>query len=182
MNKNYYINDLGPKELEKMKSQIDNWSKMMDEIAENIVKDLAEYGLEKMEEIYNNFDFSGSEPMSFYISGTPLEKDVTMYGKQAIYNEFGTGTLGQRSPHPGKKRFNLNEYNSGKTIRPATKGVTEKTGIPTGELYWTYKDANGEVRYTQGTPAQKEGYDSLLATIEKSDEIIKKNFQERIFK
>lgn len=183
INKTYYIDNLGKKELEKMKQKIDSWSIAMEDFAEGVVKDLTEFGVEKMEEIYSTYPLKGNEPLQFYISGTPLDKKVNMAGKQAIYNEFGTGTEGQLNPHPIKSSFSLNDYNSGPTIRkakPNSRAVEE--GIPEGDLYWTYIDSSGKKQYTQGTPAQREVYDSFVATISKSDEIVKKNFLERVLK
>lgn len=177
MNKTYRIS-LGSKGLKEMEKKLDTWVERMDKASKNIVDDLANYGLKKMIEIYNGSNFESSEPMDFGITGTDYKKEVFMSGTQAIYNEFGTGTEGQMRPHPAKNNYNLNDYNSGRTIRPATKSVSEKTSIPTGGLYWTYKDVNGDVVYTQGTPAQGEGYYSLLATVEKADEIVKRRVEE----
>lgn len=80
-------------------------------------------------------------------------------GPDVIYEEFGTGDKGQDSPHPDKSKYNLDDYNSGITIRSVNKLSPEKKeehGLTSGK-YWTYKkDESGEVKYTQGVPAGKE--------------------------
>lgn len=175
-----YTMQLSTKGIKEMEEILDRLAKNMDKASKNIVKDLSDYGLSKMIEIYNASNFQSVEPMEFNVTGDDYAKTVTMSGTQAIYNEFGTGTEGQMQPHPIKNNFDLNEYNSGKTIRPANASVSEKTGISKGGLYWTYKDANGEIVYTQGTPAQGEGYYSLMETIKKADEIVKRRVEEAL--
>ena len=50
-------------------------------------------------------------------------------GSQVLYDEFGTGTEGLNAPHELKNNFNLDEYNSGKTIRKAGINMKAETGI-----------------------------------------------------
>lgn len=178
MNRNI-VTGLSSKELDNLAKQMDNWAEMMDKASKKIVEDLANYGLEKMQEIYAEAQskYEDTTAMDFSITGTETEKTVSMSGPQALYDEFGTGTIGAENPHPIKSEFGLNEYNSGSTIRKAGKNVP---GIKEGDLYWTYKDEGGAVHYTQGIPAQKEGYDSLKATIKKAPEIVKKRMEETL--
>lgn len=178
MNKNI-TTGLSVKELENLARQMDNWAEKMDKASKKIVEDLANYGLEKMQEIYAEAQskYEDTTAMDFSITGTETEKTVSMSGPQALYDEFGTGTIGEQNPHPIKNEFGLNPYNSGPTIRRAGKNVE---GIKEGDLYWTYKDDGGTVHYTQGIPAQKEGYESLKATIKKAPEIVKKRMEETL--
>lgn len=184
MNKNI-TTGLSVKELENLAKQMDNWAEKMDKASKKIVKDLADYGLEQMQQIYAEAQskYEDTTPMDFSITGTETEKTVSMSGPQALYDEFGTGTIGEQNPHPAKKEFGLNPYNDGSTIRKAKNEIiNEETGekIPAGELYWTYKDGTGRIHHTQGIPAQKEGYDSLKATIKKAPEIVKKRMEETL--
>lgn len=167
-------------DLDKMKKQLKNWDALMDVAAKNIVDDLANFGMKKMKNIYNTSHYKDSTPMDFSITGTEYEKTVSMSGEQALYDEFGTGTLGAMNPHPLKNQFDLNPYNSGKTIRmnKDAKSEASQNGIKEGTLYWTYYDENGEKHYTQGIPPEKEVYDSLLATIKKAPSIVKKRTEE----
>ena len=99
-------------------------------------------------------NYEDAEPLSVINEGKRKKRIVGIRGSQAIYDEFGTGTVGANNPHPEKSNYNLNDYNSGKTIRPNSRKDTEasKQGIPLNGLYWTYK-FNGEKIYTQGRPA-----------------------------
>lgn len=178
MNRNI-VTGLSNKELDELARNLDNWADMMKKATVNIVKDLSEYGLQRMQEIYAEAQsqYEDSTYMDFSITGSETEKTVSMSGPQALYDEFGTGTIGEQNPHPAKNEFGLNPYNSGPTIRIATENTKE---IKPGELYWTYKDEAGVVHYTQGIPAQKEGYDSLKDTIKKAPSIIKKRMEETL--
>lgn len=184
MNRNI-VTGLSNKELDELARNLDKWAEMMKKASINIVKDLSEYGLQRMQEIYAEAQsqYEDSTYMDFSITGSETEKTVSMSGPQALYDEFGTGTIGEQNPHPAKKEFGLNPYNDGSTIRKAKNEIiNEETGekIPAGELYWTYKDETGQVHHTQGIPAQKEGYDSLKDTIKKAPEIVKKRMEETL--
>lgn len=172
--------ELGTKELEQMQKELQEFKKRLIIASEKTVNDLAEFGLDKMQEIYNSSGVEDSTPMDFSIEGDSLEKTVQMSGEQALYDEFGTGTIGSENPHPAKSNFNLNPYNSGSTIRKneSATSAASLNGIPVGALYWTYTDSNGNKVYTQGIAAQKEGYDSLKETIEKVPEIFKQRMEE----
>ncbi len=182
MNKSYTI-ELDTKELEKLQKKLDNWANSLNKAAENIVDDLANIGLDEMMKIYREAQqqYQDSTPMDFSITGNKNEKTVAMTGQQAIYDEFGTGTIGEQSDHPPKEGYGLNPYNSGKTIRKNKGNNTRasQNGIPVGGLYWTYKN-NGEKIYTQGIPAQKEGHDSFKKVIKEAPSVIKKRIEEVI--
>ena len=172
--------------LSELQKEIDIMQKKNEIAAKRICKELSEYGLKTMKEIYDNFEVFGNYPSNIYMEGTDTEKKIIMEGPQAIYDEFGTGTLGERSPHPIKNQFGLNDYNSGPTIREATgkdmdAAFKQGTNIPIGGLFWTYRNTLGDKIYTQGTPAQKEGYDSKMATKKKSPEVIRKIMKEVLF-
>lgn len=141
---------------------------------EQIIDELAERALTEIRNNYIQGEYQAGEEMDFVKTGSENEKTVSMVGPQAWYSEFGTGTHGEQHPHPLKQRFKLNPYNSGETIRKATKSVAEKTGIPEGELYWTYQDVNGEIQYTQGIPAQKQVYDAGQTIQKEIPEIVQK--------
>lgn len=174
---------LSTKELADMQKELDNWARRIEIASKNIVEDLADYGLKEMQKIYNQAQtqYQDSTTMDFSITGTEFSKTVSMSGQQAIYDEFGTGTIGAQNSHPQKGEFGLNPYNSGRTIRKNenVNSVASKNNIPVGGLYWTYK-RDGQKVYTQGIPAQKEGYDSLKATINKAPSIIRKRVEEAL--
>lgn len=70
---------------------------------------------------------------------------VYMQGDQAAYLEYGTGEMGETSPHPGADEVGWN-YSSGKTIRT----------MKNGKRMWRYRvSGTGQWRYTNGIPAGK---------------------------
>lgn len=181
MNRNINVN-ISASEIDSLIKKLENWSSMMNTVAEKSIDEAAEYGLKQIQKNYNAFPYKANTPMDFYKEGSKFEKKVGMRGQQALYHEFGTGTEGALDPHPMKNEFALNPYNSGKTIRPATKEVSEISMIPEGELYWTYKDEeSGKIKYTQGLPAAKNVYLAFKSTQKKAPKIFKENL-ERVLK
>lgn len=172
-------------ESKKLDNFLENFDTKLEKACQNILDELAERSLK---EIYNNYsksEYQPGEEMDFAKVGSKNEKTVSMIGPQAWYSEFGTGTRGDMQQHPLKHRFGLKPYNSGDTIRAATKNVAQKekaqaAGITEGTLYWTYKDSNGEVQYTQGIPAQKQVYDAGQ-TIQKEMHDIVENYMKGLF-
>lgn len=168
-------------EANKLEEFLKHALKYLRKADENIANDLADFALDEIESNYNKAEYGqAGEYMDFVKTGTQKEITVSMVGPQAWYSEFGTGTYGELSPHPLKGRFGLNPYNSGPTIRPASEKVSMKTDIPVGSLYWTYKDSNGQIHYSQGIPAQKEVYDAGQKLESKAAELADKHIR-RIF-
>lgn len=158
----------------------------MEKVSKDILTNIADYTLRQMRLNHIEAEFQPGEEMSFVKTENGNEVIVSMVGPQAWYSEFGTGTRGRQRPHPLKDSFALNPYNSGKTIRRATKKVAEKPeaareGITVGTLYWTYKAPNGEVYYTKGIPSQRQVYTSGKAAKKKLPEIVERNMK-RVFK
>ena len=163
---------------EKLDEVLSNLTGNLNNVSKQVIDDLAELALDEMQKNYSKAEYQAGEQMDFSKTGSDTEKTVSMSGPQAAYSEFGTGTQGQMYPHPKKNEYGLNPYNSGETIRPATKSVQEKTGIPEGELYWTYKAPDGKIYYTQGVPAQKEVYNAGQTVLKQMPSIIKKRLGE----
>lgn len=162
-------------EYTKLQKMLNNLENKLEKVCEKIVDEVAEQTLKEIQSNYSKAEYqAGGEEMDFAKTGSKTEKTVSMIGPQAWYSEFGTGTYGAMQPHPLKQKFPLNGYNSGETIRMATKGVSEKTGIPENTLYWTYKGLDGEIYYTQGIPAQKEVYDAGQTMKKEMPKIIEK--------
>lgn len=165
------------KNLKKFKSSIK-------QIDKNAIEDLKEVGLTEIQSSISNSNYEDSEPIN-----TLRRKDaIGIQGAQALYDEYGTGTVGENNPHPNKDS-SLNPYNSGKTIRPnpgipsSGVGITEasKQGIPLNGLYWTYKH-NGKKIYTQGRPAGKHVYKASSKIKKEAKKIIKKRVGEILSK
>lgn len=116
-----------------------------------IREDMCEVGKREIDNSLGKNLLTPNEPTESYLE---QGKEIGIKGSQSIYDEFGTGTYGEQKPHPIKGQFNLNNYNSGKTIRINKDNSTTATenDIPVGTLYWTYK-YQGIKYYTMGRPA-----------------------------
>lgn len=171
---------LNQNEISSLINQLNSIASKLDSIGNKLTDNIAEYGLEEMQKEYNNSQYQPEDGMGFSKTGSANEKKISMIGTQAIYHEFGTGTMGEQSPHPQKNSFNLKGYNSGRTIRRNNKegNIASQLGIPTNGLYWTYKDENGWVHYTQGIPAQKIVFNANKSIKEKLPELCKKAVEE----
>ena len=166
-------------EADKLEEFLNNIGTKMQKASTGIIEDLANLALSEIQSNYSRSEYQPGETMDFLKTGTDKEKTVSMAGPQAWYSEFGTGTRGAvGDAHPLKRKFGLNPYNSGETIRTASEEVTKKSGIPTGTLYWTYKADDGEIYYTQGIPAQKQVYNAGQTVQKEIPEISMKHMKE----
>ena len=156
--------------IQKLKSFKEN-SKSLEE---KILNDIAEEGLDEINSSLSNSDFEFSERVNAFSRVENGKAEIGIQGNQAIYEEYGTGTMGEQNKKQ-KKDSSLNPYNSGKTIRENKRidSNASSEGIPVGGLYWTYK-YNGEKIYTQGRPAGAHVY--------KASQRIKKNAKKIIIK
>lgn len=169
--------ELSEQGIENLKKKIIEFKKASSVRKDLVIKDLIEIGKNEISNNISSSDYENSEPSEVFSE----EKKVGMRGSQAIYDEFGTGTIGENNPHPIKndvKGVILNPYNSGKTIRRNNGNIEE---IPVGELYWTYK-YNGKVIFTQGRPAGQQVYKASKVVRSKIKEICKKRVGEAISK
>ena len=154
----------------------------VEKISQKVLSEVSSYTLRQMRLNHIESEFQPGEEMDFYEVKNGNEITDYMSGAQAWYSEFGTGTRGRARPHPMKDQFNLNPYNSGKTIRRATRKVAQKEGaaregITVGTLYWTYKAPDGEIYYTKGIPSQRQVYTAGKAAKKKLPEIIERNMK-----
>lgn len=114
----------------------------------------------------------GNEDSKAFSEITGNKAKAGMKGIQSVYNEFGTGTQGQKSPHPMKGNFGLNPYNTLKHPRVSKNG----------NLFWIYKNKSGEKVITQGIPAGKQVFNASILLKGKKNEIIRKRVGEVISK
>ena len=149
----------------------------IEKLQSDIIDDLKKEGLQEINASVGADDYEDSEPVSV------IERDnaIGIQGSQAIYDEYGTGTMGENTPHPEKDMASipLNDYNSGKTIRENKSGESEasRQGIPVNGLYWTYK-REGKKIYTQGRPAGMHVYKAKTKIKSHMKNIIKKRVGE----
>lgn len=138
--------------LEKLKDDINK-------VGNDIAEELVERGREYLKAEYSQgFDENIQDIGNVSITKTTKGYNLVSQGKDLIYEEFGTGDEGYNSPHPEKVAFNLNDYNSGSTIRSADN-YSALHGITSGK-YWTYTRDGEEWIYTQGVPAGKQMYNT----------------------
>lgn len=155
----------------------------IEKLQKNIIDDFKKEGLQEINNSVGSTNYEDTEPLNI----VDRDNAIGIEGTQAIYDEYGTGTVGEHNPHPEKDQASipLNDYNSGKTIRPnsgineAGIGLTEasKQGIPLNGLYWTYKIGSKKI-YTQGRPAGMHVYKAKVRIKKKMKEIIKKRVGE----
>lgn len=175
--------DLTQKSIKAAIKRLKNLKQHIEPLQQKILDDIAEVGLEEINKSLSSSNFEFSEPVTAFSRIESGKLEIGIQGSQAIYEEFGTGTLGQQNPHDLKGNFSLNNYNSGETIRNNRKTDSEGikipyptsdgsgTIIPVEGLYWTYK-YNGQKIYTQGRPAGAHVY--------KASQRIKKNIKKII--
>lgn len=167
---------LSTQSIKELIKKLENFQGELKQAEEQIVEELADLGLQEIQDNYASTPFKdGNEDVSFFSKGTGKKKTIGVTGSQVLYNEFGTGTEGQNSPHPEKGNFGLNPYNSGNTIRKNNKedSTASKLGIPNGGMYWTYRTGNIKV-YTQGIPAGMQVYKAAKKMQKEKYKICKK--------
>ena len=145
-------------------------------VEKEILDELSSEAENEMQLSVSSSNYEDCEPITVKKEGKGKKRKVGIYGVQAIYDEFGTGTVGQNNPHPEKGNYDLNDYNTGTTIRENKnyKNATAE-GIPPNGLYWTYK-YNGRKIYTQGRPAGMHVYKAH----NKVKEVMKKIINEKV--
>ena len=121
---------LTQKGMEIFKSKIDNLISRLPKLNEEILSELADLGQNEIEKnrastIYTD----GNDDYKVFKEKTNDGYKVGARGSQVLYDEFGTGTEGLNAPHELKNNFNLDENNSGKTIRKAGINMKAETGI-----------------------------------------------------
>lgn len=146
---------------------------------EDIVRELVEAGYEEAVMTNATAPQSGIEP-SYVIQRITEHGNagyVALVGKNAVYDEFGTGEQGASNPHPKKDEASrpLNPYNSGPTIK------MDKNG----HYYWMYKPmANRpyftETGYTNGIPAGKQIYNANMYIRKIKNDVIKEKLNESV--
>lgn len=169
--------------LKDLSNKINNLKSGLEKLDENIVNKLADYTKTEIENNLSSTQFKdGNDDVSTFIEKNKNKTKVGMKGSQVLYDEFGTGTEGQKSPHPNKSKYSLAGYNTGKKIRKASAKVNEKTGIPIGTMYWTYKNKQGETIYTTGIPAGKQVFNAAISLKNKKKQIIKQEVSDVLSK
>lgn len=177
--------ELSEQGLSELLKKINRLNDELQKANTKIVEELADYTLNEIQNNFSATDYQdGNEDVSFFKRGSDNKVSVGTMGSQVLYDEFGTGTAGANNGHEMKGDFPLKPYNSGKTIRTNNSDESSATanGIPVGGLYWTYKDKNGQKRYTQGIPAGKQVFNASVALEKEKRRIIKQEVSEVLSK
>lgn len=183
MKKTIHI-DVTKGELSKFIDNLKSWTNEAPKVRKQIVSDLKREGMNEIGKSMaaSNYD---SEERTKTIITNPNDGNgiIGITGSQALYDEFGTGTIGEQNPHENKGSFNLNPYNSGKTIRQNKSSNSNATnaGIPVNGLYWTYKYQGTKI-YTQGRPAGMHVYKASKKIKHKMKAITEKRIKEWLSK
>ena len=157
MNKVIHI-AFNQKDIENTIKKLENLNKELKNFDDKLIKEIAYDGLTKLDTLYAITPYQPNvSAINTSVNKTTLGYSIVATGKDVIYEEFGTGDIGESNPHPEKAEYPLNDYNSGKTIRDANEYSAEH-GITSGK-YWTYKK-DGTIYYTQGIPAGKQFFDT----------------------
>ncbi len=167
---------LSTKDINETIEKLKSIQSILDNAEEKVIDELCDLGLKELEDNYTNTFFKdGNDDYYFFKKGTRKNRVIGVMGSQVLYDEFGTGTEGASSPHPIKGNFDLNDYNSGSTIRQnkTESSNASSNGIPVGGLYWTYK-VDGQKVYTQGIPAGKQVYTTIQKLKKEKKKIMKK--------
>lgn len=167
--------NLDLKAISNLTNNLEMFSNELTRMQDSLSEDIASTGL-----IYLQNQYASSKKDDNITDINPgIEKTMNGYniissGKDVIYEEFGTGDKGEKSPYKGdKSKYNLNEYNSGKTIIDISKISNQSIldelathGIVSGK-FWSYSK-NGDTKLTQGVPAGMEMYntDNQLKDVE----------------
>lgn len=180
---------LNSKDINDTIKQLKSLSKSKKTISDKAIKTLSEKTLDVLKDYYNMglYENSHSEP-TFTLTKTDKGYRISASSKDIVYEEFGTGDVGKANPHPEKSKYNLNAYNSGKTIKKfdslseKQKYLVKSFGISGGNV-WFYKDTiTGKRVATRGIPAGKFMYNTDTWLKENYKKIIKEEVGDALSK
>lgn len=165
-----------------IKDTVNNLQFLKDNIktaGEDIITELVKAGYEEAVMTNATAAQSGTEP-SYVIQRITEHGNagyIALVGRNAVYDEFGTGEQGASNPHPMKDNASrpLNPYNSGPTIK------IDKNG----HYYWIYRPMAGrpyftETGYTNGIPAGKQIFNADRYIRRIKNDVIKEKLNESI--
>lgn len=160
---------LSEKELDDLINKIMSLQEGLKEADNKIVEEMAQLVEDEVSTNLRNTPVAdGNDQTQPYSIINGNKAEAGMSGSQAVYNEFGTGIVGQRNSHNlSPTKFGLRNYNTGLKI-------DKETGV-----WWYYKDG---FKKTTGIPAGKQVFDASMSLNNKKEEIIKKRVGEVISK
>ena len=144
--------------------------------AQNIVSTLCEKGGAKATELNAQAPNSSTVAAKVVPKSKFYNGSISLSGKSAVYDEFGTGEEGLRDPHPMKGQFGLNPYNSGPAIFYNQYA---------NRWQWYYRPMAGRPYFTQygatsGIPSGKQMYNTLQYIRDIKGEVISEELQDAL--
>lgn len=155
--------NLSTSDISSLIKSLQTLSKDVKGLPDEIGKEVAELGKEYLEEEYaqatpdQTIDISDRQ---ISVEKTGRGYRLVARGKELVYEEFGTGEEGASHPHPKKKEYPLNDYNSGPVVSTHINKY--------GRHYWFY---NG---YSEGNPSGAEVFNTARFLREKGIKDISK--------
>jgi hypothetical protein len=162
--------------IKDMREYLKSFKLDLDVAIEETVDELVELGARRASLLNTVAPKSGVEDNQ--VIGDSRHGTISLVGRNAIYDEFGTGEEGAYNPHPMKNDFSgLNPYNSG----PFVSSHIDYNGWH----YWYYRPMAGsqfvdETGKTHGIPSGKQMYNTLLYVREIEKDVTKKHVNEAI--
>lgn len=146
------------------------------------VSELIEKGSQRANDLNNIAPQTGVEKSQvigdFDNTDTGAFGEISLIGRNAIYDEFGIGEEGASDPHPLKGNFGLNDYNSGPVVSSHINS--------NGEHYWFYGPMKGKPYfdsksgYTEGVPSGKQMFNTSLYIRDIKDDVLKNKIKDAI--
>lgn len=177
--------ELNPESINLMISKLDLLADDIKIAPKLIVKQLLSKGESYAKNAYSAYPYRNSKEECMIKSDTDDDGTsgfVSLVGKSAFYEEFGTGELGASNSHPTKSDFTipLKDYNSGPFVSTHTR-------TKSGKHYWFYKPMAGEKGYlksglTYGIPSGKMMYNTGKYLHKESKELVKEHGKEMLDK
>lgn len=145
--------NLSLESIEEYKKFLEKYSSKLPQVAENIVKQVSNVGLED--------NYTSTTTLPIINTGDKVTGGIKTNNEGETFAEFGTGIIGSNNPH-------LSEY----LAKSGWKYDVNKHG----EKGWVYyKD--GEFHWSNGIPAQKKFYNASTKMEEQFKEIAKEEFK-----
>lgn len=166
------INPLDPDSIDKAIEELEKTKKAIHQAALDIVKTLTEMGTEKAKELIPVDTGEAQASILGYVLDDECIGVINASGEYCVFLEFGTGVVGQSSPHPDSDWLaeasrltggKYTHYLSGKHI------FTTKDG----RVGWLYPGDDGKLHFTEGIESQHFMYDTLIHLRSKLMEVAK---------
>lgn len=168
---------------------LEDLSNNLQEYADEYTKKIVEEGKDYLDKQYSaRYDKDNIQDINTSYEKITDGYELISRGKDVLYEEFGTGDMGEQKPHPDKSnsKYKLKPYNSGEYIRDVsdydensyTYDDLQSFGITSGK-FWRY-EKDGVIHYTQGVPAGQEMWNTRNHIITKVIPKVKKEMGAKI--